>query len=159
MTTKINGTGRSGEHITGDIEYFTAYTLVDITDSGITDPRSADVTGYNQAQNLNVLLQLVSLRAQPIIVSISRRENQDLADYSFGSNFVNASATLWIVKFATEYKGAWANASDQTYHLINDCHSVAITAGLEETETFSPVVFDTTSATVKNLYFVRNDNL
>lgn len=159
MTTKINGTQRAGEHVTGDIEYFTAFTLVDITDSGVTDPRTSDVIGYNQAQNLNVLLQLISLRAQPIVVSISKREDQDLADYSFGSTFSNTEASVWIIKFATEYKGAWANGVDQSYHLVNDCQGVAVTTGLDETETITPALFNTVSSTAKNLYFVRNDDL
>ena len=59
MPIQKNGTGRPGEHLTGDIEYFTAYTRVDVTDSGITDPNSGNADGYNQAQNLNVLLALV----------------------------------------------------------------------------------------------------
>lgn len=158
MPTQIHGTGRPGEHLTGDIEYFTAYTLVDVSDSGITDPNNPDTTGYNQSQNLNVLLQLTGLRAQPIVSSVLKREAQDMADYSFGSAF-SGSQTMWLVKFATEYKGAWANASDDTYHLVNDCDGVAVTTGLDDTVAFAANAFNTTDAANMNLYFVRNDNL
>ncbi len=158
MPTQVHGTGRPGEHLTGDIEYFTAYTLVDTTDSGITDPNSSNTKGYNQSQNLNVLLQLTGLRAQPIVSSVLKRENQDMADYSFGSAF-SGTETIWIVKFATEYKGAWANAGDNTYHLVEDCNGVAVTTGLDDTATLASNSFDTKNATNKNLYFVRNDNL
>src|SRR6056300_1270386 len=132
MPTQIHGTGRPGEHLTGAIEYFTAYTLVDVTDSGITDPNNPDTAGYNQAQNLNVLLQVISLRAQPIVVSVSKRTAQDMADYSFGSGFTGPQS-IWILKFATEYKGAWSTSSSQTYHLEQDCDSVAVTTGLDDT--------------------------
>ena len=158
MPQRKNGTGRPGEHLTGDIEYFTAYTLVDVTDSGITDPNSPDTKGYNQAQNLNVLLQVIGLRAQPIVCSVSKRTTQDMLDYSFGSTFTG-NQTLWLVKFATEYKGAWDNAGNQTYHLDNDCDGVAITGGLDDTVTFGSNTFNTSSATAKKLYFVRNDDL
>jgi hypothetical protein len=158
MPTQVHGTGRPGEHLTGDIEYFTAYTLVDCTDSGVTDPNSSDTTGYNQSQNLNVLLQLTGLRAQPIVSSVLKRENQDLADYSFGSG-LTGTHTIWIVKFATEYKGAWARAGDNTYHLVQDCDGVAVTTGLDDTATLVASTFNTTDAVNMNLYFVRNDNL
>lgn len=158
MPTQVHGTGRPGEHLTGDIEYFTAYCLADVTDSGITDPNSTNTDGYNQSQNLNVLLQLTGLRAQPIVSSVLKRENQDLADYSFGSGYTGTH-TIWIVKFATEYKGAWAQGGNDSYHLINDCDGVAITTGLDETVTLSANAFNTKDAANKNLYFVRNDNL
>lgn len=158
MPTQIHGTGRPGEHLTGDIEYFTAYTLVDITDSGVTNPNSGDTDGYNQAQNLNVLLQVISLRAQPIVVSITKRETQDMADYSFGSGYTGTQ-TIWITKFATEYKGAWAGNGNNTYHLDQDCDGVAITTGLDDTATLAENAFNTTDAVNKNLYFMRNDNL
>ena len=158
MPVQKNGTGRPGEHLTGDIEYFTAYTLVDCTDSGVTDPNNADTKGYNQSQNLNVLLQLTGLRAQPIVSSVLKREAQAMADYSFGSG-LTGTQTIWIVKFATEYKGAWANGADNTYHLVQDCQGVAVTTGLDDTATLSANAFNTTDAVNKNLYFVRNDNL
>lgn len=158
MPIQKNGTGRPGEHLTGDIEYFTAYTLVDVTDSGITDPNSGNVDGYNQAQNLNVLLQTMSLRTQPIISSVIKRTTQAMADYSFGTVHTG-NHTIWIVKFATEYKGAWANAGDDKYHLVQDCDSVAVTTGLDDTATFNANTFDTSDATHLNLYFVRNDEL
>ena len=158
MPTQVHGTGRPGEHLTGDIEYFTAYTLVDCTDSGVTDPNNADTKGYNQSQNLNVLLQLTGLRAQPIVSSVLKREAQAMAYYSFGSG-LTGTQTIWIVKFATEYKGAWANGADNTYHLVQDCQGVAVTTGLDDTATLSANAFNTTDAVNKNLYFVRNDNL
>ena len=159
MPVQKNGTGRPGEHLTGDIEYFTAYALGDVTDSGITDPNSADVDGYNQAQNLNVLLQTMSLRTQPIISSVITRTTQAMADYSFGSNHTG-NQTIWIVKFATEYKGAWAKNADPLYHLVQDCQGVSITTGIDDTATFALDVFDTDSTSNDmNLYFVRNDEL
>ena len=81
-----------------------------------------------------------------------------MADYSFGSG-LTGTQTIWIVKFATEYKGAWANGADNTYHLVQDCQGVAVTTGLDDTATLSANAFNTTDAVNKNLYFVRNDNL
>tara|TARA_B110000902_G_scaffold140085_1_gene161788 strand:+ start:5256 stop:5732 length:477 start_codon:yes stop_codon:yes gene_type:complete len=156
MTIQRNGTGRPGEMLTGDLEFFTAYSLVDVTDSSISDPNDADVDGYNQAQNLNVLLQTLGLRAQAIISSVTTRTSQAMADYSFGTDYTG-NQTMWLVKFATEYKGAWAKDADLTYHLVQDCDSIAITTLLGDTAAITPKQFDTSNAAKKNLYFVRND--
>ena len=56
---------RTGENIGANIEYFTCYTLVDITDTGIFDPHLG--SDYEQAQNLNSLLQAISLGSQPVL--------------------------------------------------------------------------------------------
>jgi hypothetical protein len=54
----MQATARTGEYIGGNIEYFTCYTLVDISDSGTYDPTAGQA--YEQAQNLNALLQAIS---------------------------------------------------------------------------------------------------
>ena len=56
--TARNSTARTGEFIGGNVEYFTCYTLIDITDTGVYDPTAGQT--YEQAQNLNALLQAIS---------------------------------------------------------------------------------------------------
>jgi len=124
--------------------YYTAYTLVDITDSKNTDPRSPDKLGYNQAQNLNVLLQLIGLRAQPIVLGISKYEDQDLGNYKFNHT---GKHTVWKLVFKTEYANAWAANGNLTHHLEQDCNGVAVSTGLTET------------ADMKSKTFALNDNL
>ena len=94
-----------------------------------------------------------------VVVMFSPISIKDQFLYSFGSNHTG-NQTIWIVKFATEYKGAWANNADPLYHLVQDCQGVSITTGIDDTATFALDVFDTDSTSNDmNLYFVRNDEL
>lgn len=150
-------TSRSGEHI-GELEFFTAFTLIDVTDSGITDINFSESKEYNQAQNLNTFLQSISLRTQPIIVSVSKRENEDLADYDFGSDY-SGTHTLWVIRFASEYKGAWQKDTDPLFYLIEDCNQNVISTGLDDTVIFNADIFETKSVTQKNMYFNKYEEL
>lgn len=158
MSQNYNTSRFPGEHLTGDIEFFTTYTLVDVTDSRVTHPSQSQTKEYNQAQNLNVLLQTVGLRAQPVVSSVLLLENEDVSEYNFGTAFTG-SHSIWVVKFATEYVGAWEKDGDSLYHLNNDTNQVAIAVGLDETATIDPALFDTSSSNNKNIYFNRNNFL
>jgi hypothetical protein len=146
-----NTTGRTGEVIGGNIEYFTCYTLVDITDSGVYDPTAGN--SYEQAQNLNVLLQAISLGSQPILSSVEKIVAADLADYDFGSDFTG-NQNVWILRFASERVG-----SITTISLVRDIDGLPIYDDLEETAVFDTNVFETNAADQMNIYFYRNDNL
>ena len=146
-----NTTGRTGEVIGGNIEYFTCYTLVDITDSGIYDPAAGN--SYEQAQNLNVLLQAISLGSQPILSSVEKIVAADLADYDFGSDFTG-NQNVWILRFASERVGSITTTS-----LVRDIDGLPVYDDLEETAVFDTNVFETNAADQKNIYFYRNDNL
>ena len=155
MTTikKTNGTARSGEYFSGNMDFFTVYTLVDITDTGASDPRVVPILPYQQAQNLNSIVQLVSLRIQPVLVQVDVYENEDMADYDFGSVFTG-NQTVWVLKFATERAGF-----TRPELLRQDADGLPIISGLEETAVFSTDVLSTMSATEKNIYFIQHDTL
>jgi len=159
MTEKVNGMARSGEFISRDIEYFTAYTLIDITDSGVTRPYDANSDGYRQAQNLNAILQSIGLRTQPIIVSVSKNTSEPMTNYQFGTDFDSEFHTVWVLHFATDYKGAWTNNSDPVYFLDRNCDGVAIITGIEDTASITPAAFSTNDVAKKNLYFEQRDLL
>lgn len=146
-----NSTGRTGEVIGGNIEYFTVYTLVDITDTGTYDPTSGKA--YEQAQNLNALLQAVSLGSQPILSSVEKITAGDAADYDFGTDFTG-NHNMWILRFASERVG-----SITVNTLVRDIDGLPIYDDLDETAVFDTNVFETNAADQKNIYFIRNDNL
>lgn len=154
MTTTIkpNGTSRGAENLSGDMDFFTLYTLVDITDTGISNPGISPVKAYNQAQNLNALVQLVSLRTQPVMLSVDK-VNDNLSNYAFGSGFTGVKS-IWILKFATERSGYTTEAT-----LVSDANGLPIIVGLDDNVTISPAVLNSTSATAKNIYFVRHTTL
>jgi hypothetical protein len=139
-----------GEFAHGNQEFFTAYTLIDITNTGVKRGNSKEAF---QAQNLSNVLQAIGLRCQPIISSVLKLTGQDMADYSFGSNFVGLH-TVWALKFATEH-------SDQTNPsaLVSDLNAIPMNAaGLDHTIVDMPQL-DTISLTDKNMYFIVNTNL
>jgi hypothetical protein len=147
----MQATARTGEYIGGNIEYFTCYTLVDISDTGTYDPTSGQA--YEQAQNLNALLQAISLGSQPILTSVEKLTAADMDDFEFGSDFTGTH-NMWVLRFASERVGSiTANT------LIRDVDGLPVYDDLDETATFDSNVFETNDPTQTNIYFVRNDNL
>lgn len=144
-------TARTGEVVGANIEYFTCYTLVDITDTGIYDPNAGN--NYEQAQNLNALLQAISLGSQPILTSVEKIVAADMDEFEFGTDFTG-NHTTWILRFASERVG-----SITVNTLIRDIDGLPIYTDLDETAVFDVDVFETNAADQKNTYFVRNDNL
>lgn len=153
MIKKTNGTARSGEYFSGNMDFFTVYSLVDITDTGVSDPRIEPNTQYLQAQNLNSIVQLVSLRIQPVLVQVDVYLAEDMADYDFGSNFTGEQ-TIWVLKFATERAG-FTNAE----LLRKDGDGLPIITDLSETATFDTDVINAFSDTEKNIYFIQHETL
>lgn len=146
-----HSTGRTGEVIGGNIEFFSCYTLVDITDTGVYDPNAGNT--YEQAQNLNALLQAISLGSQPIMSSVEKVTAADMADYDFGSDFTG-NHNMWVLRFASERAGSITVAS-----LVRDIDGLPVYDDLDETAVFDTNVFETSSVDQLNIYFVRNDNL
>jgi hypothetical protein len=150
MTTR-NATGRTGEFFGGNIEYFTCFTLVDIMDTGVYDPNAGD--DYEEAQNLNSLLQAISLGSQPILTSVEKMTAADAEDFEFGSDFTGAH-NIWVLRFASERAG-----SITVDTLIRDVDGLPAYTDLDETAVFDTNVFETTDPVQKNIYFIRNDTL
>jgi hypothetical protein len=144
-------TNRTGEYVGGNIEFFSCYTLVDITDTGVYNPNAGD--SYEQAQNLNSLLQAISLGSQPILSSVEKVSLVDISDYDFGTDFTGIH-NMWVLRFASERAGAISVSS-----LIRDIDGLPIYDNLDETATFDNNVFETGASDQLNIYFIRNDNL
>lgn len=144
-------TGRTGEVVGSNTEFFTCVTLVDITDTGTYNQDAGKK--YEQAQNLNALLQAISLGSQPTLSSIEIIENASMADYEFGSTFTGTN-TVWVLRFASERVGSI------TIDTLNrDIDGIPLYDQLDETAAFVSNVFETTSPINNNIYFIRNDTL
>lgn len=128
---------------------YTAYSLIDLTSTRVTNSKSKDIIGYNQEQNYNVFLQLLGMRSQPIIYTQKILLKQQLSNYEFGSQYTGEH-TVWKIDFSTEYEGAWCKGDDMTYHLHYDSHDAPITSGLHETADVGKSI---NTLTHPNLYF------
>lgn len=144
-------TNRTGEVIGGNIEFFSCYTLIDITDTGVYDPNLGN--SYEQAQNLNALLQAISLGSQPIMSSVEKITAADMNDFDFGTDFTGTH-NMWILRFASERVGSITVST-----LVRDIDGLPMYDDLEETATFDVNVFETGAVDQLNIYFIRNDNL
>jgi len=144
-----SGIYRPGEFSHGDTEFFTIYTLIDVTDTGVTSGSGKE---YKQAQNLSVLLQTIGLRCQPFISSVMKLAGQDLSNYEFGTGHAG-NHSIWITKFATEF----ANQTSVD-GLAGDINAVPIFNALDESATVG-ATFDCMSANDKNTYIIKNTEL
>jgi hypothetical protein len=136
------------------LEKYTAYTLIDITNSNITSTKSDDINGYNQQQNLNTLIQLIGLRSQPMMYSSTALETQDIAKYEFGSAY-SGLHTVWKFEFASEHSQAYTKNDDELYFLKQDCDGAAFTPYLNETVNFMSNTFETYNQEYLNIYFLK----
>lgn len=140
---------------TEELDNFTVYTLVDITNTETTDPDLFDTLEYNQYQNLNTILQVVGMRTQPIVISVIVEKSANLKNFKFGSQY-SGKHSVWIIKFASEYKDAWLKENDPTFFLKKDIDGIAYISSLEETVKFNIDIFNTSSVKYKNIYFENN---
>ena len=95
--TKAGGLVTSSETLTGDVEFFTLFTTLDITATdNFTDTTQKDFES---------LVQVISLRAQPMLMNtpiIVDGSSAGLQDYGAPS----LTGAGWVFKFAFERQGA-----------------------------------------------------
>ena len=150
------GTSRPAEVLTGSTDYYTVYTLIDITDSGVTSPKT-DATGFYQAQNLNTFIQSIGIRSQPVLSSVEILSAKDLVDYEFGNSFTGTH-DIWVLTFASETADAWKSVNNSVYMLKQDLNNTPIHTSLDETALITVDIIDTSSV-LKNTYFKYRQNI
>ena len=124
-------------------EHIVCYTLIDITDSSAL-----------QRQNLNTLMQTISLRANPLNVKVHMMGNQNMEDYEFGDNF-GGNQNVWLLSFMVEQSDVFQNKNGELGGLIDDLHQIPVIGDLLESITLLPEIFDTKNILTKNTYFNR----
>jgi hypothetical protein len=137
------------------IQQFTAYTLVDITETNVFNSRTSDTKSYNQQQNLNTLLQLIGMRSQPINIYVTALSTQDLVNFSFGKQF-SGLHTVWKLSFTSEHTDVYKHNEDTVYFLKEDSDGAAFVSKLNETVKFKRSTFETKNKNSINLYFLNS---
>lgn len=137
------------------IQQFTAYTLVDITETNVFNSRTSDTKSYNQQQNLNTLIQLISMRSQPINIYVTALSAQDLVNFSFGKQF-SGLHNVWKLNFASEHTDVYKHNEDSVYFLKEDSDGAAFVSKLDETVKFKRSTFETKNKNSINLYFLNS---
>lgn len=95
---KVNGATVVGESLSSSLDFFTVTSPVNILTAATTGGSAT-----SQAA-LDKLVEVVSLRGQPIIIN---------APYQSDANGnANATGAAYTFKFATEHTGQWAQGTD-----------------------------------------------
>ena len=155
MYTK--GTQRPNEVIGRNTSFYSIYTLIDVTDANVSSPKT-DVKKFYQSQNLNTFMQVIGLRTQPVISSITKLESQSMTDYNFGNDFTG-SHTIWILRFVSETDGAWNKDNNETTLLAEDFNFVPVYDGIDETATITGDIINTDNEDKLNTYFIFSENI
>lgn len=128
-----------------DVDHFICHTLVDITDTRVSDPARA--LPYQQFQNLNTLIQCIGLRAQPFGIQVQRVRSCDISDWGFGTDYQDQH-DVWTLSWFTEKPGY---VSIET--LQEDSAGLPIHTRLEETVFLSSQVLEPTDPARANVVF------
>jgi hypothetical protein len=140
-----------------NLSYFSCYTLVDITATGVSRVASNSANQLlrkqrNQQRNAETLVQAIGIRAQPIYLEpavITEISSYD--DWTFGSGY-KLPARVWLFVFGVEHANVYDLEQKKLAGLVQDINNIPIITGLDETVKFSVPVFSTTGDQ-KNIHF------
>jgi hypothetical protein len=132
------------------------YTLFNINYTGVTTrskPNSDNLEEWkkqrNTQWNFDTILQLISLRSQPEIVSYPQIIK---ANNFFGLSYKKeTNIECWRFIFQVQHNSVFDNDDVQLGHLHNDCHNVPMILIGDEHKLLSPIL--DTSEKFKNIYF------
>ena len=130
--------------------FFSGYTLVDITETGVTRDRGNQEMQRNQQRNWETVLQCIGLRAQPMHM-VSKMDRADLEYYEFGEMYTGMHR-VWSFAFTVEHEHVFQKDQDGLFYLDQSFDQVPVITGLEETARFILPIFYTAGA-IKNIYF------
>ena len=135
--------------------YFTAITLVDITETGVTRQRDGQEFERDQQRNWETVLQCIGLRAQPLAID-GPYVTECLVDPDelscFGEMF-SGKHRVWIFSFAIEHDDVYLEDGNPVAGLEKDFAQVPIICGLTETTGFLLPIFHPYGA-IKNIHFM-----
>ena len=120
---------------------FIGYTLVDITPTGVTRDLGDKELERNQQRNWETLLQIISLRTQPIDLTVPEKKD-----------------TAWEFEFRSESEGVFEmhGNPDPLAGLKQDCEGVPMMLNLTEQPSMTPTI--ATSGDNQNIWFITVNN-
>lgn len=128
-----------GVHLGADPEFFTAWTLYDISPDN-----------KKSAANLATIFTVVNGRGQPLLAGIECIEDSDITDSLFGENFTGKQK-VWCFKWIASSIG---QMTEET--LQNESNGKHMNIGLNETAKLSGDIV--TFGPDTNTFFIRHDS-
>ena len=135
-----------------ELQFYTGYTLVDITSTGVTRYRPEQEFERNQQRNWETVLQTIGLRTQPMMIKEPVVTESNLSDgWEFGELF-QGRHKIWVWTFAVEATDIYLVDTNPMAGLETDFEHIPFVQGLNETARFMLPIF-CPSGTIKNVYF------
>jgi hypothetical protein len=138
-----------------DLQFYTGYTLVDITATGVTRYRPEQEFERNQQRNWETVLQTIGLKTQPMMIEGPVAIESNLDDgWEFGE-YYQGRHKIWAWTFAVETADVFMLNDNPIGGLELDFEQVPVVQGLNETARFMLPIFLPHGA-IKNIYFKRH---
>jgi len=132
------------------------FTLIDITETGVTQWNGKFEKERNQQRNWETIQQILNLKTQVLRISQLVIDQQDLSMLEFGDYYLKDLGfkyKLWAFEFDVEYIDAYATENDPYGILYKDFEKVPVIMGLEETINL-PVPLFYPHGQYKNIHFI-----
>lgn len=130
--------------------WYQAFTLIDITNTGVTKFQPSAVKQRNQQRNWESVLQILGLRTQTF--ELSQEIYTDFVkSYEFGKLY-KGKQKIWTFKFYIEHEHVYLANNNPVGVLEKDFEQTPIIVGLDETVK-PPISLFYTSGPEKNIYF------
>jgi len=135
------------------------YTLFDITSTGIPNrskaPMDVDskfwIKNRNTQSNFDTILQVISLRSQPEIISLPVKTDVNIHYFGFLYQVENQIYPMWSFEFEVQHSSVFKDETEPLGALYSDCIDVPmIKVGNELNQI--PNFLDT-SPKFRNIYF------
>jgi hypothetical protein len=133
-----------------NIQFYTGYSLVDITATGVTRGDN-DSIERNQQRNWETVLQCMSLRTQPQNIQFPVEGTESVTHYDFG-DFYTGEHKIWIWSWSVDHSEVYDLPGKKMGGLQQDFEQVPIVTFLEETARFMLPIFYPYGS-IKNIYF------
>jgi len=107
----------------------------------------------NQQRNWETLIQVLSLRTQPLEINGPIDSSYELSGDSIFGEMYRGLHTVWYFSFGVEAHSVFTKGKDTVGRLYDDFAEVPIIQGLDETARFMLPIFYPHGA-IKNIHFI-----
>jgi len=137
-----------------ELRFFTGYSLVDITATGVIRVSNPESIERDQQRNWETVLQCMGLRTQPQGILEPVPIITALEQLEFG-NFYQGEQKVWVWHWRVEPDAIYDLPNKPLGGLMQDFEQVPIISGLEETARFILPIFYPYGS-IKNIYFKQS---
>lgn len=135
------------------MNFYTGFTLVDITATGVLRHTSAQELQRDQQRNWETVLQVIGLSAQPLLIEGPFCDQCNLDEDGIFGEMYEGVHNVWHFSFGVEHEDVFLYDGDPVGRLDKDFSQVPVILGLNETAKFILPIFYPYGA-IKNIYFM-----